>query len=654
MPEHHPKGSLCISVLCVGFLKSGTPSLVRARPRPARVPAMPTAATTALRRSSRLSEIAFALHRPHRERRQQLLQLSAVAARAMRFLRASHDGLELLLAIFADVFKYRHDTSLSPRAQDSAGLESETSPSTILMIQSGRHNQIPHKFTVDALFCVAITAVLYLRFFRLPFIPIDPVTGDQGIFLWGATKILGGQVIYRDFFQFTTPGTEYFYAFLIKLFGVTATMPKLVSLIAGVAFATAGIAISRFLLTGWRIYLPSLLFLTTGLFPVSDPTHHAFSTLAVLAALLLVLPEASAPEIATWRLTAAGILCGLSFCFTPSRGILAAGALLVFLSLLVPNKKLLSCFAVVGGFLITALLLFGPIAWKAGAHNVFICLVQYPLHNYSSFQWNNPGAYGIDLPIAGFPGSAKPSAGAQLLAFARWLLIYLAVPWAYMLSAVRIWRNGTAGHPLRRQLILVTLTGIALFAPIAYAPTAFRMGTVSLPAFILLVWWLDHEHRLGRCLLVALAIFAVISFPIGILHSQGEGFVILHTPSGDVALSPAFAASSADKYRWLAEHTHPGDFLFSPDYLDYDYLFQLQHPGPTATLWVNDYSTREQVQQTIDAINREQVHYVIWPEDFQDASTVGDRLSPIRALLHDKYMLEHTFSDSDQVWKRKD
>jgi hypothetical protein len=501
-----------------------------------------------------------------------------------------------------------------------------------------------------------VAVVLYLRLFRLPFVPIDPAGGDQAMFLWGATKVLNGQVIYRDFFQFTTPGTEYFYALLIKLFGQTASMPKLVEWAVAVAFAAVGVRISRYLLSGWRIYVPSLLFLTAGFLPSPDATHHVFSALAVLIALLLILSGIDSRRTAIWRVFAVGICCGLSFCFTPGRGILAVLAFCIFIYVFTAERGR-SVSALIVGFLITTVILFGPIVWKAGVHNVIACLVDYPLHNYGASPWNNLAAYGTDLPLAGYALPTKQTLGSitGMLAVMRWLMIYLLCPWVYLLAAARLWKRAPQmDQSQRRRTVLVTIVGFALFLSIAYAPTHFRMGITSLPAFIVLLWLLESEKQIVRCSVIALAIFAASTLLAGIVRSQGSGFAILDTPSGKVALSPAVAASSTEKYRWLAEHTHPGDFLFTPDYVGYDYLFQLKHPGPTSSLWVNDYSTQEQVQQTVDALNREHVEYAIWPADFQNAASAPpDRLTPIREVLRDRYVLLHTFKDSDQVWKRK-
>src|ERR1041385_7062738 len=44
---------------------------------------------------------------------------------------------------------------------------------------------------------------------------------DEGIILQGAQRILDGQVLYRDFFSFFTPGSYYLLALVFRVFGAS-------------------------------------------------------------------------------------------------------------------------------------------------------------------------------------------------------------------------------------------------------------------------------------------------------------------------------------------------------------------------------------------------------------------------------------------------
>jgi len=68
---------------------------------------------------------------------------------------------------------------------------------------------------------VFIFSFAYLCLFRR-YTAMEP---DEGIILEGAQRILRGQVLYRDFFSFYTPGSYYFLAGLFKLFGNSLEWP---------------------------------------------------------------------------------------------------------------------------------------------------------------------------------------------------------------------------------------------------------------------------------------------------------------------------------------------------------------------------------------------------------------------------------------------
>src|SRR6184192_4776565 len=77
--------------------------------------------------------------------------------------------------------------------------------------------RVPEHFSRDrqiALF-IFLSSLGYLLLFRR-YTTMEP---DEGIVLQGAQRILRGEVLYRDFFSFFTPGSYYFLALIFKIFG---------------------------------------------------------------------------------------------------------------------------------------------------------------------------------------------------------------------------------------------------------------------------------------------------------------------------------------------------------------------------------------------------------------------------------------------------
>src|ERR1700739_422715 len=71
------------------------------------------------------------------------------------------------------------------------------------------------RFTPALLFCSAI--YLYANLFAFPNIPF--LLGGDQVYLWmNAQRMLHGERIYQDFFQFTPPGADLIYLGFFKLF----------------------------------------------------------------------------------------------------------------------------------------------------------------------------------------------------------------------------------------------------------------------------------------------------------------------------------------------------------------------------------------------------------------------------------------------------
>jgi hypothetical protein len=79
-------------------------------------------------------------------------------------------------------------------------------------------------------------AVCYFRSFVFPNTPIS-LWGDQVGFFNDGSRMILGQLPYRDYFQIVPPGTDLVYALLIRCFGLKMWIPNLLT--AGLAAITA-------------------------------------------------------------------------------------------------------------------------------------------------------------------------------------------------------------------------------------------------------------------------------------------------------------------------------------------------------------------------------------------------------------------------------
>src|SRR6185369_12971082 len=82
-------------------------------------------------------------------------------------------------------------------------------------------------------------------FYLLAFCRYSALEPDEGIVLQGAERILRGEVPYRDFFSFYTPGSFYLVAFLFRFVGDSLVVARLSLAVAGAACSVITYLLAR-------------------------------------------------------------------------------------------------------------------------------------------------------------------------------------------------------------------------------------------------------------------------------------------------------------------------------------------------------------------------------------------------------------------------
>src|SRR5215813_3965965 len=105
-----------------------------------------------------------------------------------------------------------------------------------------------------------LTSCIYLLAFR-NVVNMDP---DEGIVLQGAHRILDGQLPYRDFFTFYTPGSFYLTAALFKVFGDSILVARSALMFFGASFTVIAYSLAKRACTHAIALLTAVLVLTTA------------------------------------------------------------------------------------------------------------------------------------------------------------------------------------------------------------------------------------------------------------------------------------------------------------------------------------------------------------------------------------------------------
>jgi hypothetical protein len=476
-------------------------------------------------------------------------------------------------------------------------------------------------------------AACYFRSFIFPNVPLLPA-GDQVGFAQSGSRIVAGQLPYRDYFEIVTPGTELVYAVLVKQFGLRAWIPHIVMATLAAVAALLVTLISMRVMRGLSVFLPAL-FLLGFLLPQSlDGTHHWFSTVAALTALLVLLGGTTMPRIA-----AAGALCGVTACFTQTKGASVLVGFVVYLIWKARRDR-----APAREWLRQTLVLSGATAGVFAVANVYFvsivglrrwlyCIVVYPALYYPAPALNN----------------------WRVIRDFRWHgvypILYATVPLAcivFLVTTHRRWKDRTEPWP---ELVLVALTGIFMFLAIAQSPSLKRLGSVGPPSMISLAWILSRPGIVTKLLKMALG-FGALGIALALpIRTQTRWHATLNLPAGKIAFDDKL---QYEEYGWVLEHTHPGQFFLGmPMYLP----FHLRNVGPIDGVDPSEYTRPEQVTALLQALEAHPVPLMIMPSEKKYPIPKGlpsDHLGPLRDYFCRNYRTTRTFATGDEVWERRD
>jgi hypothetical protein len=500
------------------------------------------------------------------------------------------------------------------------------------------------------LFLVAVSLFLYGFLFVPPFIPIYHHI-DGLIYVNDGKQMYEGEVMYRDFFQFSPPGTTLVFWLLFKLLGVRPWIPDLTLLVLGIALAWLGVVIARELMHPGLALLPSSIFLAGLYNKMLDPTHHWFSLLCVMMALAVVLERRTRARIA-----AAGFFCGLAACFTQTRGLAAILGLGVFLWWESRQRqqqrcdllKLQAC--LVSGFVASLIAVNGYFAWKAGLARFLWCTLVFGIRYYPKAEENTfLGA------VEGFPQFL--SLHYFLFALARWLFLYGAIPLAYLLF-FSCYRRKLGERPpdFWVRPMLLALVGSFMLLGVAPSPNSIRLASSALPGIILMGWFIDSPGKWARALAAGLVAGALLVAPHAVLNAESSQKWITPIRPGTLAVT---SRESLEYYNWVLQHTHASDYLFQAPGPDMYFYLDLRNPTPMPFLTNCGYTTPEQVENVVRSLQQHPVRYVLWSPSALDVIPAwedpsDDHLGPLRDYLRHHYRVVKVFRNSDEMWEKKE
>ena len=237
--------------------------------------------------------------------------------------------------------------------------------------------------------------------------PLAIGRADESHLLYGAKRVLQGQVIYRDFFEVLTPLSYYLFAGIYRVAGTTLLAARVgIALIEAVGCATLFHLVRR-VAGALEATLAVLLFagLCIPTWPYASP-HWISTTLALLVAAVTLAERWQRSPRA--RPLMAGMLAGVAVCVQQQRGVFLAVWLplaLYVLSFSLPRATRWRTLGTelawgAGGGAIVVLLVMGHAAWTASLASLVDMLYELPLKNYAPTQSGRLW-WAAELPLTG-------------------------------------------------------------------------------------------------------------------------------------------------------------------------------------------------------------------------------------------------------------
>ena len=505
---------------------------------------------------------------------------------------------------------------------------------------------------LDSAFILLSFVFLYLHLFLLPNTPIY-YEHDHVALLNDARRMLNGEIIYRDFFEFTFPGSHVLYVTFLYIFGAKYWIANFLILMHGIGAVVICLLISRRVIgANFHSYLPAAIYLFFGFrwFGI-DGEHRFFSQLFAYLAVLLLLTRRTYARIAF-----AGIACAASSFFTQHRGVLACAAIgLFFLIKLAVKEKnwalfLKSSLVLSVSFLVTIFAVLLPFVILAGA-DVFYTDTLLFISNYvQEPNFNRFGTYVLSFHKINSFG---------YLVTAVTLFYYALIPLIYIVIFVFLWINRkNSGIENKDSILLVCLVGAFFALGTAFAPSPERLFQIAIPALILLAWLINRIPFMSESLIKgAIILLVVFGLMLGVRIQVGWDVKTLSTPSGEIAF---LSKVIYERYAWLSEHANAGDLVYEAYNSHVNFPLQLDNPSSISVLLNGEYNPQWQVDQAIDDLKAKKVRYIIWDGAWTaEMNSWGkdEKLRPFYMFLTKNYELRQKFTPYDdrerEIWEIK-
>ena len=486
-----------------------------------------------------------------------------------------------------------------------------------------------HQTYLNSLF-FTVCAAIYL----LPFMRILLSGTDEGTLVYGAVRIIHGQVFARDFFEVMGPGTLYWLALFFKLFGVSFFAARICLFVTSLGTLALMYYLSRRICSRYQalpaVILVALYFST--IWPIVN--HHVDSNFFALLSIACIARWQDAGR--NLLLAAAGAFAAVTTLVLQPKGLLLLFAMMLWL--LIQQRRRAASFATLAilvagyGSTIGVVLLY---FWSRGALRdlLYVNLV-WPYQNYGTV-------------------NAIPYARGLYQYWEHWIVAFHGADWLIPLAAILF-------VPF---LLVAALPVVALLLGLPRGKDNFSVA-------ILLYWlcggalWLSEIHRRdishltsGSPVLIILCVYFLGRYRSPIANAAMQ---LLAVSAATLAIANLFFALSARTIAtragtvatfrpdpvtaFLDSNVPAGTEIFTYPYCPIYYFLSATTNPTRYSLLMYNYNTTSQFQDAIQTLEQRKVRYVVWDTAFQKDSAdlfTAKSFEPPGGLLMEPYLQSH-------------
>jgi 4-amino-4-deoxy-L-arabinose transferase-like glycosyltransferase len=483
---------------------------------------------------------------------------------------------------------------------------------------------------------VFVISLLYLFLFRR-YSAMDP---DEGIVLQGAGRILRGEIPYRDFFTFYTPGSFYLLAGICRVFGDSFIVARTSIAIIGAGFSVVTYLLARRVCSRQMALLAAGLTMITGAAYRFLVLHNWYATFFACLSLYAAVRLLESHKI-TWAF-ATGSFVALTTLIEQSKGAgLCIGLLIGYVVLRPCGRIQAHRITAVGlGFVwpwMILLLYFG----SRGALGAMLQDWLWPLQHYTQ---SNHVFYGYqnwseDARSTIFYTGSAWSRVVKLIAvspgFVIPLLPLVALSW---LPLEMIWLNKKKSQTSTTEfyvLVSSALSGLLLSVLTVRADITHFIYLAPLWN-VVLAWILGaREVRSSVLLTVRPYLIAYICIAFGLmglalLLNVNNGKYRIETRRGVVMTNLQDTV-----VQYVQAHVAPGDNLLVYPYLPlYNYLTETVGPG-RLDFFQSGMNTPEQARGIIASLRSSKGQALLFEPGFGEKFTSTWPNTPLTAIVDD-------------------